>query len=191
MDYEKLVASEIWTTIQNLLIHISSKVQDKARALFESWKTKRDSNASISDVDKPGAFIVNEAGKSPDIQRESRSSESSLGDASISQETSVNTKGHELTRDDPVLSTSSDAVHPDQVESANNLEKILNPPIGDERPLDHDSSPSLPKPTMEPLLRHSVGATFEPCSQLFLCKIPLTLTQSFITLNHLIIRSSP
>ncbi|KAK6131300.1 hypothetical protein DH2020_034950 [Rehmannia glutinosa] len=165
VNYEKLVASEIWTTVQNLLVHNSSKVQDKARVLFESWKSKRDNDASLSDVVKARALTDDEARDSVDMGTGIGHSESSLGDASISKEASVKDKGHELARDDPVVSTSSDAVQPHQAESAHDSNKIVDPPIGDERPQDHVSSPSLPKPSVEPPLCHSVGTNFEPCSQ--------------------------
>ncbi|KAL8514746.1 hypothetical protein ACS0TY_013724 [Phlomoides rotata] len=156
LDYEKLVASEIWTTVQNLFLHNSSKVQEKARAMFESWKSKTDSNPSILDVDKSGAVTVDEAGKSADTDRGIRHSETSPCNGSVSRETSVNTKDHVFTKDDPVLSTTSDAIHPDQVESGNNLDKI-----GDERSLFHVGSPSVLKPTMEPPPCLSVGTTSE------------------------------
>lgn len=113
LDYEKLVASEIWTNVQNLFEHNSSKVQEKARLLFESCKSKKDTNPSILNVDKAGA--------------EGKSADSDKGiNGSVSHETSVNTKDHVFTKDDPVLSTTSDAIQPDQVDSANNLDKIVN-----------------------------------------------------------------
>ncbi|KAL6506707.1 hypothetical protein OROHE_022539 [Orobanche hederae] len=138
VDYEKLVASEIWTSVENLLVHNSPIVQDRARVLLENWKTKRDIDASVSDVDKTGAFTNDEGMDGTDNRRER---ESSPKNASISRETSLEDNGPDLTKDDQVLSTSSDAVvHPDQVESAWISNKTLDLPTGDERPPDHDNS---------------------------------------------------
>ncbi|KAI3460411.1 hypothetical protein Pfo_017074 [Paulownia fortunei] len=159
VDYEKLVTTEIWTTVKDLLVHNSSKVQDKAQVLFESWKKKRDGDASLSDVKIFGALTDDDVGKSADIGRRSGHSESSQRDDSVSRETSCKEKGQESTRDDPVLSTSYDAVHPGQVEKTHNLDKKFDPAVGDDRPLDHVSSPSLPKPAMEIPVCHSIGAT--------------------------------
>ncbi|KAG8377937.1 hypothetical protein BUALT_Bualt08G0085800 [Buddleja alternifolia] len=155
MDYEKVVASGIWTTVKNLLVHNSSKVQDKARVLFVSWKTKRESCTSISDVEKSRALTDDEAGKSSDIER----------DATISGETSVKEKDNESTRDDPVLSTSSDVIYSGQIENAHNSDKIVDSSNGDERPLDCVEPPPLDKPTVEPPVCDSVGTTsIESCS---------------------------
>ncbi|KAL0366020.1 UNVERIFIED_CONTAM: hypothetical protein Sradi_3492100 [Sesamum radiatum] len=65
--YEKLAASGILETVKDLLVHNSSKVQDRARVLFENWKRKRDTDASISDAEKIGVLADVEVGKSSDI----------------------------------------------------------------------------------------------------------------------------
>ncbi|KAL7155491.1 hypothetical protein ABFS83_03G078300 [Erythranthe nasuta] len=152
LDYEKLVASEILATVQDFLVHKSSKIQDNARVLFESWEKKRDSDASISDVDKTKALVDDKAGESAGIEGGAGISESSPADSSVSRVTSVKEKGDELTGSCAVLSTSSDAVHADQVECARNSDNSL----------DHVTSPSSPKPVMEPPVCDSIDTTFQP-----------------------------
>ncbi|KAK6131014.1 hypothetical protein DH2020_035241 [Rehmannia glutinosa] len=151
VDYEKLVATEIWTTVKDLLLHNSPKVQDKAQVLFESWKNKRDGNASLSDVENLGALADDDMEKSADIGRGNGHSESSQRDDYLSRETSCKEKGHERTRDDQALSTSS-------VQEKHNLGKISDPSLEDDRALVHVGSPSLPKPAMEPVC-HFIGST--------------------------------
>ncbi|CAN1227918.1 hypothetical protein LINPERPRIM_LOCUS2888 [Linum perenne] len=43
------LSSGIWTSVNNLIDHSSSRVQDRARALFDSWKQDEDSNESKHD----------------------------------------------------------------------------------------------------------------------------------------------
>ncbi|PIM97705.1 hypothetical protein CDL12_23952 [Handroanthus impetiginosus] len=165
VDYEKLVATEIWTTVKDLLAHNSSKVQDKAQALFASWKRKGDSDASLSHVEKFGALTDNEVGKGADIGRGSGHSDSSQRDDSLSIVISCKESGQELTRDDPVLSTSSDAVHSGQVEKTHHADKTSKPAVGDDKLLDHAASPSLPKPaTGLPACDSIGGPSLESCN---------------------------
>ncbi|KAF2310115.1 hypothetical protein GH714_006681 [Hevea brasiliensis] len=56
IDKERSVSSGIWITVNNLLDHSSSRVQDRARALFDSWKHARVSDAIHHDVQSAGAF---------------------------------------------------------------------------------------------------------------------------------------
>ncbi|KAK4434633.1 hypothetical protein Salat_0626100 [Sesamum alatum] len=164
-DYEKLATSGILETVKDLLVHNSSKVQDRARVLFESWKRKRDGDASISDAEKVGVLTDVGVGKSSDIGRCGGHLESSQRDDSLCSETSCKEKGQESSRDDQVLSTSSDVVHPGQPGSTDNSGQISNPTVGHDGPSDHIGSPSLLKPAMELPVCHSVGATsIEPCN---------------------------
>ncbi|OAY50555.1 uncharacterized protein LOC110615168 [Manihot esculenta] len=56
IDKERCVSSGIWFTINNLLDHSSSHVQDRARALFDSMKQGRVSDAIHHDVQSTGAL---------------------------------------------------------------------------------------------------------------------------------------
>lgn len=47
VDREKLVSSGIWVTVKNLVGHNSSRVQDGASTLFDSWKQDRDGDAAL------------------------------------------------------------------------------------------------------------------------------------------------
>ncbi|XP_002510555.2 uncharacterized protein LOC8274682 [Ricinus communis] len=55
IDKERSVSSGIWITINNLLHHSSSRVQDRARALYDSWKQDRVDDAYHHDVQTLGA----------------------------------------------------------------------------------------------------------------------------------------
>ncbi|KAG8632330.1 uncharacterized protein LOC110606545 [Manihot esculenta] len=55
VDKESSVSSGIWITINNLLDHSSSRVQEGARALFDSWKQGRVSDTIHHDVQSAGA----------------------------------------------------------------------------------------------------------------------------------------
>ncbi|XP_047980509.1 uncharacterized protein LOC125222106 [Salvia hispanica] len=161
VDHEKLLASGVWETVKNLLMHSSSRVQDKARALFESWKTKMNSTTSLPDVDKTGPSTVDEPQKSGDIERGIEHSESLPTDASICQENPINTKTPES--DDPVLSTSSnDALNHQKVESANNMDTSLNLPIGNDASFHQVVSSPLQASSTEPPC-HPDKTTSEPC----------------------------
>lgn len=50
-DSEKLISSGMWATVSNLLGHHSSKVQDRARALFDKWKEVGNGDAKSHDMD--------------------------------------------------------------------------------------------------------------------------------------------
>ncbi|KAJ7966881.1 IIS transcription factor [Quillaja saponaria] len=45
VDYDRSISSGIWVTVRNLLGHHSSKVQDKARVLFDNWKVSESGDA--------------------------------------------------------------------------------------------------------------------------------------------------
>ncbi|KAG5246505.1 hypothetical protein OIU78_021598 [Salix suchowensis] len=56
IDKERSITSGVWDTVNNLLDHNSSRVQDRARALFNSWKPGEDSDAIHHDAQSIGAF---------------------------------------------------------------------------------------------------------------------------------------
>ncbi|XP_045803233.1 dentin sialophosphoprotein [Trifolium pratense] len=51
LDSEKPITSGIWATVSNLLDHHSSKVQDRARGLFDKWKGVENGDAETHDMD--------------------------------------------------------------------------------------------------------------------------------------------
>ncbi|KAJ6731083.1 TRANSCRIPTION ELONGATION FACTOR (TFIIS) FAMILY PROTEIN [Salix viminalis] len=55
IDKERSISSGVWGTVNNLLNHNSSRVQDRARALFDSWKLDEVSDAIRHDVQSVGA----------------------------------------------------------------------------------------------------------------------------------------
>lgn len=54
IDCKTSVSSGVWITVKDLLGHTSSRVQDRARALFDSWKQDGDSEAAPQDFQKAG-----------------------------------------------------------------------------------------------------------------------------------------
>lgn len=150
VGYEKLVDSEMLTTVKDLLVHNSSKVQDNARVLFESWRDKKD-GASLSNVEGLEALTGGEKGRDADIIRCSGHSELSQGGDSLSKEIACEEKEQESTGDEPVLSASSVAVHPDQVENGSNVDDGIHPAVADDSPSEPVGSPSMKPPSTEPL----------------------------------------
>ncbi|KAF7829562.1 dentin sialophosphoprotein [Senna tora] len=51
LDSEKSTSSGIWVTVRNLLGHRSSRVQERARILFDGWKVGGNSDADIHDME--------------------------------------------------------------------------------------------------------------------------------------------
>ncbi|KAK4859342.1 hypothetical protein QYF36_003970 [Acer negundo] len=51
IDNERSVSSGIWITVESLLGHSSSQIQDRARALFDSWKKDRVNETVDHDVE--------------------------------------------------------------------------------------------------------------------------------------------
>ncbi|KAL3640993.1 hypothetical protein CASFOL_015961 [Castilleja foliolosa] len=112
VDYEKAVASEILTAVENLIDHNSSKVQDKAQVLLESWKAS-EKPVSVTD----------------DVARDNGLTE-------------------------------------DEIEIAEELNKILDSPVEDERPIDRVSSPSSPKLAVDPTVTDVAVAETEAVTEL-------------------------
>ncbi|KZV20129.1 hypothetical protein F511_00986 [Dorcoceras hygrometricum] len=131
MRYEKLISSEIWITVEDLLVHGNSKVQGKARVLFESWKLKRESVDSVS-LEKVGALANDEMDESEHVQSGSGCSKSPRRYSSPSSDFSGLEKGQESATNELVPSTASEALHPSPVGGACNANKILDSPLGDD-----------------------------------------------------------
>ncbi|KAH7523495.1 uncharacterized protein LOC107420418 [Ziziphus jujuba] len=53
---ERSVCSGIWNTVKNLLGHKSSRVQERARVLFDSWKQETDGDAVHHDFENIGVL---------------------------------------------------------------------------------------------------------------------------------------
>ncbi|KDP36905.1 hypothetical protein JCGZ_08196 [Jatropha curcas] len=56
IDKERSISSGIWITVHDLLDHSSTRVQDRARALFDSWKQGRISETINHDVQSMGTL---------------------------------------------------------------------------------------------------------------------------------------
>ncbi|CAL0305874.1 unnamed protein product [Lupinus luteus] len=70
LDSQKSVSSGIHETTSNLLDHHSSRVQNKARVLFDSWKEGRNGDAEscdIAEVNNASSKIVREEGQSSSV----------------------------------------------------------------------------------------------------------------------------
>lgn len=88
IDYELSTSSGIWITIKSLLGHSSSQVQERARALFDSWNQGRVSEALDNDVKCVG-FSQDDNSAVSSIQVNESRTESSAIDVSL-PEASVN-----------------------------------------------------------------------------------------------------
>lgn len=66
------VCSGIWDTVKNLLGHKSSRIQEKARVLFDSWKQETDGDAVHHDVEK--VKVPNDEGSSQAVGEDCRPS---------------------------------------------------------------------------------------------------------------------
>lgn len=54
-------------TVNNLLVHCSDKVPDRARVLFGRWKPDAGSDVVSQDVDKAGVRVISSSGASKNI----------------------------------------------------------------------------------------------------------------------------
>ncbi|KAL2499331.1 Transcription elongation factor (TFIIS) family protein [Abeliophyllum distichum] len=160
VDNVKLVSWGIWTTVEDLLGHNSPKVQHRAKTLFDSWKKDGDNGASSQNVKIVGESLDGGMRVSADIKRDFGHKESSFGDAPLPRESFSEEKHQESTRNDPLPSTSFDALQTNKVEDALASERSLG------------QSPSFSKAvneiicdTVDPPLSISKGsASTESCS---------------------------
>ncbi|KAL2522320.1 uncharacterized protein Fot_26243 [Forsythia ovata] len=172
VDNVKLVSWGIWTTVEDLLGHNSPKVQHRAKTLFDSWKKDRDDGASSQNVKIVGESLDGGMRVSADIKRDFGQKESSFGDAPLPRESFSEGKHQELTRDDPLPSTSFDALQTNKVEDALASERTLGQSTLSDIPLDHVVSPSFSKAANEiicgevdpPLCISKGSASSESCS---------------------------
>ncbi|XP_051124053.1 uncharacterized protein LOC127246625 [Andrographis paniculata] len=161
LEYDKVVASEIWATVQDLRVHSSLKVRNEAQALFEIWTMNRDCAASISDVENSRSITDDEAAKSTDPVKGVTHMETTVGSDASSKETSKE-KSRKMTGDREILSKNCDAVHTSQLGSAQNSETLLDSAVM-KQASDEIGSPPLPRSSVEPYCHH-VGTAIEPCS---------------------------
>ncbi|RVX03377.1 hypothetical protein CK203_019925 [Vitis vinifera] len=117
IDNEKLISSGIGITVKNLLGHDSSRIQDRARALFDSWKQSKDCDAVHQDVEKVGAFCDDGIIGSAKPTGESGLPECSAMDTSLSKENQSETV--QIQTSNNQVNTDITLDHPDmEVESA-------------------------------------------------------------------------
>ncbi|XP_028072090.1 uncharacterized protein LOC114274388 isoform X1 [Camellia sinensis] len=133
IGYEKSMSYGIWMTVKNLLGHSSSRVQDRARALFDSWKQDGDGGAVNQDVEKVGASHTDGIKGNADLAGEGGSTECSVGDVPLSGEGANQEKHVEPARDDMMPSICSDILQPEKVDD------VVETQISDkEKTLDHE-----------------------------------------------------
>ncbi|GAV56740.1 hypothetical protein CFOL_v3_00282 [Cephalotus follicularis] len=85
IDNERSISSGIWSTVRNLLGHNSSWVQDRARALFDSWKQGKASDAIHQGAESVGAYHDDGFTKSAMLSAENSRRECSLVDVPVSR----------------------------------------------------------------------------------------------------------
>uniref|UniRef100_A0A5B6ZB10 TFIIS N-terminal domain-containing protein n=1 Tax=Davidia involucrata TaxID=16924 RepID=A0A5B6ZB10_DAVIN len=112
IDNEKSVSSGVLMTIKNLLGHNSSRVQDRARALFNSWNRDRDNDALPQDVEKGGPFCDDGIKVSANVAGESGYPKCSARD--IYPSSGHDEEKHVDTARDGTMPVSSDALQPER-----------------------------------------------------------------------------
>lgn len=125
IDNERLKSSEIWITVKNLIGHDSSRIQDRARALFDSWKQGKDCDAVQQDAEKVGPPCNDGIIVSAKPSGESGVPECSAIDNSLSKENDqVESHVADVAKDE-ILQSSPDGIQPDrsetvQIQTSNN-----------------------------------------------------------------------
>lgn len=84
LDCEKSMSSGIWVTVKNLLGHHSSRVQDRAKVLFDSWKVGGNGEADSHDmeldrVDNESEKIVREEGQPSTVNETIKEKDHTVG----------------------------------------------------------------------------------------------------------------
>ncbi|KAL5557858.1 hypothetical protein UlMin_034069 [Ulmus minor] len=106
---ERSISSGIWTTVKRLLGHKSSKVQDSARLLLDSWKQERDDGDAVnSEVEN--VALLHDDGSSKVIGEDDKPSDSGIP----SSEEGV--KGEARTSEHPIEETRSSEIKSERVE---------------------------------------------------------------------------
>ncbi|KAI4336767.1 hypothetical protein L6164_015252 [Bauhinia variegata] len=118
LDGERSISSGIWVTVRNLLSHQNSRVQDRARVLFDSWRV-----GGNVDVDPPDKDLVRDNDRSEKVVREE-------GGSSALNESSSDT-GHASGLVGGEKTTSMDSPLPERVVSVQvqNSNNQLLPPV--------------------------------------------------------------
>ncbi|PSS31243.1 Altered inheritance of mitochondria protein [Actinidia chinensis var. chinensis] len=176
IDYEKSRSCGIWMTVKNLLGHSSPRVQDRARALCDSWKQDSHGETLPKDVEKIRASHADGIKGSADIAREEVQTECSAGDIALSGECCDEGKHGERATDEMMPSICPDVPQPLDVDGVQTLisdeEKTLDPEVVKDERLSDPVGSSILKPVKEDLaikeespLCHSEGtATIETCN---------------------------
>lgn len=141
---EKPVSSGIRTSVEKLLSHKSSKVQEMAKAIFDRWDKCIDAAPVSMDVEKLPASVDGETGVSVNLKGENVQSESSCGDVCHSKGGCI--EGcNEQDKDNLVPSLRSDAPHPEMVHDEKISDKTTEHEIMQDGPSPYVKSPSSTK----------------------------------------------
>nr|GMC56016.1 dentin sialophosphoprotein [Ipomoea batatas] len=162
---EKSVSSGIRASVEKLLSHKSSKVQEMAKALFDRWDKGTDAAPVSLDVEKLPASVDGETGVSVNLKGENAQLESSCGDVCHSKGGCI--EGcNEQEKDNLVPSLRSDAPHPEMVHDKTTEDEIMQ-----DGPSPYAKSPSSTKhisdtsDEVETTRFHSEGTSLiETCS---------------------------
>nr|GLL18114.1 uncharacterized protein LOC109149460 [Ipomoea trifida] len=162
---EKSVSSGIRTSVEKLLSHKSSKVQEMAKALFDRWDKGTDAAPVSLDVEKLPASVDGETGVGVNLKGENAQLESSCGDVCHSKGGCI--EGcNEQEKDNLVPSLRSDAPHPEMVHDKTTEDEIMQ-----DGPSPYAKSPSSTKhisdtsDEVETTRFHSEGTSLiETCS---------------------------
>lgn len=114
IDNRKSVSSGIWVTVKNLLGHNSSRVQDRARVLFDSWKQGRDSD----DIEKVEALCDDGLSVRENHVGDSELPECSSHDISTSRGNLNEGENVERSVDEMMPSVGADDVQPENMDES-------------------------------------------------------------------------
>ncbi|XAR64205.1 hypothetical protein NMG60_11024460 [Bertholletia excelsa] len=139
IDYKKSMSCGIWMIVKDLLGHSSSRVKDRARALFDSWKEDSGGEAVGQDIEKVMASNIDRTegiAEPPAI----KNVESSSKDICFSSE-SVNEDKHvEPVRDQTVPSKCSDVLQQERIDDIQTQKSGQETTLNDEVNKDELSS---------------------------------------------------
>ncbi|OMO87369.1 hypothetical protein CCACVL1_09078 [Corchorus capsularis] len=179
---EKCISSEICITVKKLLGHNSSRVQDKARLLFDNWKKGRITDDD-GGVDSGEKFSDHGISDSATLIGENSRPECSGKDVSVSRGSpQEQNDGVDASKDEPLPSSSLDCGQPESAKASctettnNELESRISSDCADvgNRSPNHMASSIGSKPVQEnPSMKDELPAkTAEETASLEACSVP-------------------
>ncbi|XVE94543.1 hypothetical protein REPUB_Repub02eG0017600 [Reevesia pubescens] len=177
---ERSISSEIWITVENLLGHNSSRVQDRARLLFDNWKQGRVTDDVHGGVDSGGHdYGISETAS---VTGENSGPECSAKDGPVSRGSALEENDVADAAKNEKLPSSVDGVQPESAkdlhfETTNDaLESHINSGRSDmeNRSPNHLGSSFVSNPVQENLstMEELPAKSGEETASLAVCSLP-------------------